>query len=191
VTSSCGSSKSHTKSSTTDDSDDHCAMEELGSFTITTTKIATRSTIWESNKNDWYDTAQGDDEITLQGLDDEVESTAEESCLRRALRKRLSSELDIPEIPVLKRRRKPVCHFINFMGKRNVQQDSEEALPPPPPIVVEDPCQWHVGLGFDEMDALFPMMVDDSDDDDNDDSKMLETSTIAVGKTVFAGKNRR
>uniref|UniRef100_A0A7S3LCG8 Uncharacterized protein n=1 Tax=Amphora coffeiformis TaxID=265554 RepID=A0A7S3LCG8_9STRA len=190
----CGTSPSHTKYSRTS-ADRDSTTEELGCFTITTTTITVDSACLESNNSVWYDTIQGDDEITLQGLDDEViEDTVEETCLLQALKKRLSSELDIPQIPLLKRRRRPVCHFINYLGKRNTEQDPEKA-PPPPPIVVEDPCQWHVGLGLDEVDALFPMMLDDSESDDDGDedsvlNNLLGTSAIVGGKNVFAGKCR-
>ena len=175
----CGSKSSSTSGA--DDREDGFATEEFGCFTITTTSITAHSAGLESNSNGWWNPAQGDDEITLQGLEDDVvEDTAKETCLRRALRKRLSSELDIPQVPLLKRRRKPVCHFINFMGKRHVEEEPEATVTPP--IVAEDPRLWHLNLGLDERDALFPMMVDDPDDEPN---TLLETPVIVAAKKVF------
>ena len=141
---------------------DRLATDRLESYTITTTN--TMNTL-ESNDSSSIscDPAngmiEGDDDLTLWGLDDDSSRPTHRdmSGLRQNLSKRLRSEDDIPQVPVLKKRRKPVCNFLNFMGSRRV-----DPTPPPPvdPCHVEDENPWHlVGLGLEETDALFPMTM--------------------------------
>ena len=100
---------------------------------------------------------EADDDITLSELE---EDESYRGCLREALKKRLRSEEDIPQIPKLRRRDKPLCLFLNYMGKRHVE------TPVTPTIVAaEDPVLWHVGLGLAEHDVLFPLSVNGGDTD--------------------------
>lgn len=145
--------------------DQHLATDRLGSYTITTSTNGINpvepSSSWSVSCDPANGMFEGDDDITLWGLDDTLPpSHGDISRLRHNLSKRLRSEDDIPEVPVLKKRRRPVCHFLNFMGTRR------EELPCPPPfgasfdVAVADDNPWHlVGLGLEETDALFPMSL--------------------------------
>lgn len=193
----CGPKSVGTSSTTAAGEDDQTrAIEDLRCFTVTTT---TSPVAWESNHDDcWNQDSHlahpGDDEITLPGLEDDgvvvSEDTSREDGLRQALRKRLSSELDIPQVPPLKRRRKPVCLFLNFLGKRH----AKEELQPAEPSIVEDPCLWHLNLGLDETDALFPMISADpigyrnGDDEALNDNMLATPAIIMTTKKAFAAK---
>ena len=161
----------------------------LESFTITTenTRVPTDS---DSGSSISCDIVNGvldmDDDITLWGFDDATPSNVEDdiSCLRQNLSKRLRSEDDIPDVPVLKKRRKPVCHFLNYMGTRRVEPPSHDDTEP---LDVEEENPWHlVGLGLEEFDSLFPVSVDLNDSSIGTPSRPCVVKTT---KTVFAAGN--
>ena len=49
------------------------------------------------------------------------------------LKKRLCRPEDLPPVPVLRRRERPVCHFLNFMGKTKKTRPNELGKPLPLP----------------------------------------------------------
>jgi hypothetical protein len=122
----------------------------------------------------WWDPSQetADDDITLLELEDDAEDA---TWLKQALMKRLRRLEDLPSVPPLrpqKRARKPVCHFLNYMGSR---RDSR-----PPPTPQEPPHLWHTILGLEERDALFPMAVEETP------STKTTTVTASTAKHSFA-----
>jgi hypothetical protein len=124
----------------------------------------------------WWDPSQttADDDITLLELEDDAEDA---TWLKQALMKRLRRVEDLPSVPALrpqKRARKPVCHFLNYMGSRRD--------PNPPPTPEEPPHLWHTILGLEESDALFPMAVEDSPAT----KTTTTTATVSTAKQSFA-----
>jgi len=89
--------------------------------------------------------------VDLENVDDELldcfaglprEDTALSSQeLLEQLQKRLKKE-DLPPVPILRKRQRPNCVFLNYMGSRI----APPRLPPP-----------SIDLGLAEKDALFPL----------------------------------
>jgi hypothetical protein len=80
--------------------------------------------------------------------------------LLKELKKRCRNE-DIPHSLELRRRRRPVCQFRNFIGTREYYKPKVRSTPAyvhPPLMVFELPFGSHdLDLGLEEKDALFPL----------------------------------
>jgi hypothetical protein len=140
------------------------------------TSLETESTVSETSAaivsvyNSWSTTSESisffnDDTLLLDS--DRFASLPEREPidsdeLLQELKKRCREE-DIPPVPVLRRRRRPACQFLNFMGSRRYKDNDAKYTGNafsgfhPPLMVFELPCSHDLDLGFEEKDALFPL----------------------------------
>lgn len=146
----------------------------MASMRDTTAAMETESTVSESSAaivslyNSWSSTTSesigfyDNDDSLLLGSDRldpfhewEAVDTAE---FLRELKQRCRHE-DIPHTPTLRRRRRPVCQFRNFIGSRQYHKCNDVPTPHPPLMVFELPFGSHdLDLGLEEKDALFPLI---------------------------------
>lgn len=94
------------------------------------------------------DTLQDDDRFAILPTLSDV-SSAE---LLEQLQTRCSKD-DIPKVAPLRRRRRPVCSFLNFMGERRSEEMNVEPVTSP----MMPSSSSILDLGLAEKDALFPM----------------------------------
>lgn len=157
-----------------------------------TAAMETESTVSESSAaivslyNSWSTTSESisfydNDDSLLLGSDHfdslpetEPIDTAE---LLRELKQRCRHE-DIPHAPILRRRRRPVCQFRNFIGSRQYHKFNDVPTPTlihPPLMVFELPFGSHdLDLGLEEKDALFPFVPSSKVNPSRDDGPALK-----------------
>ena len=164
-------------------------------------KLETESTVSETSAavvsvyNSWSTTSESisfyDNDDTLLLDSDGFGSLPEREpidteYLLQELQKRCRA-VDIPSVPILRRRKRPTCLFLNFMGSRKYHDPNATSTVrtttttktdvavassclPPPLMVFELPSSQDFDIGLEEKDALFPQFsskVKHSIDDDD------------------------
>jgi hypothetical protein len=164
-----------------------------------TAAMETESTVSESSAaivslyNSWSTTSESisfydNDDSLLLGSDHfdslpetEPVDTAE---LLRELKQRCRHE-DLPHVPMLRRRRRPVCQFRNFIGSRQYHKFNDVPTPiliHPPLMVFELPFGSHdLDLGLEEKDALFPLVPSSKEKSSGDDGPAQKRPRTAHG----------
>jgi hypothetical protein len=164
-----------------------------------TAAMETDSTVSESSAaivslyNSWSTTSESisfydNDDSLLLGSDhfDSLRETepVDTAELLKQLKERCRHE-DIPHAPILRRRRRPVCQFRNFIGSRQYDKLNDVPTPiliNPPLMVFELPFGSHdLDFGLDERDALFPLVSSFKEESSLDGGPALKRSKTIHG----------
>jgi hypothetical protein len=162
---------------------DDSALETASTGSETSAAVVSLYNSWSSveagNFQDDDDTLQEDDRFATLPFGEAKLSNEE---LLQQLKKRCRDE-DIPKLPQLRRRRLPVCQFLNFMGTRQVEKSEE---PREPLILPQLELELELDLGLEEKDVFFPLYCSKAKHQDDDTRSQKKHRRVSDSSSAYS-----